>query len=54
MEHLSENIKVVVVEEYLHLTGLLEVPQSTVCQHLPKIRGKILLSKRRGRLSKGC
>lgn len=30
------------------LTELLEVPQSTVSQHLSKMRGKILRSERRG------
>lgn len=30
------------------LTVLLEVPQSTVSQHLSKMRGKILRSERRG------
>ncbi|PEW06090.1 ArsR/SmtB family transcription factor [Bacillus cereus] len=30
------------------LTELLEVPQSTVCQHLSKMRGKILRSERKG------
>lgn len=54
MERLSENKKIVVVGEYLQLTGLLEVPQSIVYQHLAKMRGKILLSERRGHLSKSC
>ncbi|HFJ9441259.1 metalloregulator ArsR/SmtB family transcription factor [Bacillus sp. 1813sda1] len=30
------------------LTELLEIPQSTVSQHLSKMRGKILRSERRG------
>ncbi|MEB9981841.1 metalloregulator ArsR/SmtB family transcription factor, partial [Bacillus cereus] len=30
------------------LTELLDVPQSTVSQHLSKMRGKILRSERRG------
>ncbi|MBW3496616.1 hypothetical protein [Bacillus sp. FDAARGOS_1420] len=54
MKRLSENKKVVVAEEDLQLTELLEVPQSTVSQYLSKKRGKILCSERRGHLSKGC
>ncbi|PFS62815.1 transcriptional regulator [Bacillus cereus] len=40
-----ENRKVCNVTQ---LTELLEVPQSTVSQHLSKMRGKILRSERRG------
>ncbi len=47
MEHLSENIKVVVVEEYLHSTGLLERLRATLFSYnlsdiLTRIHGKDL------------
>jgi DNA-binding transcriptional ArsR family regulator len=56
LKFMAHPVRLQIVKELEHrkicnvtqLTELLDVPQSTVSQHLSKMRGKILRSERRG------